>query len=103
MVSYSAASRSREFGIRLALGAQNGTIVRLVIREAVLTILLGLVIGIPLSVAATRLLQSRLHGMSPLDPIIYVTVSVLWIAMAVVAAIISGKKSTVKSYECIAL
>ena len=93
VVSYSAASRSREFGIRVALGAQNCTIVKLVIREGVLTILVGLMIGIPLSVAATKFLQSRLHGMSPLDPIIYVTASVFWIALAVVAAIIPAKRA----------
>jgi putative ABC transport system permease protein len=93
VVSYSAASRRREFGIRLALGAQNGNIVRLVIREAVLTIIVGLVIGIPLSVAATRFLQSRLHGISSLDPVAYVVTSVLWIALAVVAAIVPAKRA----------
>jgi len=93
VVSCLAASRRREFGICLALGAQKGNIVRLVIREAVLTILVGLAIGIPLSVSATRFLQSRLHGISSLDPVVYVVTSVLWIALAVVAAIVPAKRA----------
>ncbi len=93
VVSYSVASRSREFGIRFALGAQNRTILKLVLREGVLTILAGLLLGIPLSVAATRLLQSRLHGMNSLDPVTYTITSFLWIALAIVAAIVPAKRA----------
>jgi ABC-type antimicrobial peptide transport system permease subunit len=93
VVSYSVGSRSREFGIRLALGAQNGEIIKLVIREGVLTIVTGLLIGIPISMAATRVLQSRLHGMGPLDPITYIITAILWIALAVIAPLFPTRKA----------
>lgn len=60
VISYSVASRSREYGVRLALGARDGNIFRLVIGEGVLVVLIGLAIGIPLSIAATRFLQSSM-------------------------------------------
>ena len=93
VVSYSAASRSREFGIRLAVGAQNGKIMSLVMREGVLTVMAGMAIGIPASIGATRFLQSRLHGMSPLDPVTYLTISVLWITLAVLAGIVPARRA----------
>ncbi len=93
VVSYSVRSRSREFGIRLALGAQNGEIIRLVIREGVLTIVTGLLIGIPISMAATRIFQSRLHSMSPLDPITYVITAILWIALAIIAPLFPARRA----------
>jgi predicted permease len=75
--------RRREFGIRLALGAANGDIVRLVARYAVSVSSVGLVIGLPLSYFGTRVFQSMLFGVSRLDPALYLAaIATLTLAVA---------------------
>lgn len=80
VMSYAVAQRSREIGIRTALGSSAGRIVRLVAAEGTTLIAIGVVIGLAGAVAATRLLQSLLYGVSPLD------LSTWLLAMLVLAA-----------------
>ena len=72
LIAQTGIERRREFGIRLALGAAGIDIVRLVTRYAVVVSSIGIVIGLSLSYFGTRLIQSMLFGVSPLDPAIYV-------------------------------
>ncbi len=93
VISYSVARRSREFGIRLALGAPQSNIMKLVFREGIATVLVGLTLGLPCAIALARLLVNRLHGVSPLDPISYAAISMLWICVAILAVLVPARKA----------
>jgi putative ABC transport system permease protein len=68
VISYMVARRTNEIGIRMALGADGGGIVRLILREALLLLGIGLVVGVGLSLAAARTASSMLFGLKPYDP-----------------------------------
>ncbi len=67
-MSYTIARRTREIGIRMALGAQRGAILFGVVRETLVVVAAGLLLGLPLTLAMTRLLKSQLFGVTPNDP-----------------------------------
>jgi predicted permease len=77
VMAYVVSQRTHEFGIRLALGAQTGDVLRLVFRQGLMLGLLGIVLGLALSLAVTRLLATFLHGVSPFDAAIFVSVPLL--------------------------
>jgi predicted permease len=79
-----AAQRTREIGVRMALGATSGSVRWMVLRQGVLLVVSGLVLGIPAALAASRLLKGLLYGVEPMDP---VTVSAAALAMFGVAAL----------------
>jgi predicted permease len=93
IVSYSVAQRAREFGIRIALGANKASILKHVVSEGVHLALAGLGIGLPVSIAASRLLASRLHGLSPLSPLVYIVISLVVIAAAGLAALLPARRA----------
>jgi len=94
VMSYSVARRSREMGLRSALGAQRGDVLRLILKNAMALVLAGLVIGLPLATAMTRLLKSQLHGVGTADPSsIAFAVGVL-IVSALVAALVPALRAT---------
>jgi len=68
-ISYSVSSRTIEIGVRIALGAQRGEVLGMVVRESGLVALLGLAIGLPIGFALGHALQSMLFGLSPADPV----------------------------------
>ncbi len=70
VTAYNAGRRINEIGVRIALGASRGHVVRLVLRGAFGLILLGLLVGLPLTFAAGRFLGSQLYGMNPYDPVV---------------------------------
>jgi len=81
LLAYTIGRRQRELGLRMALGASGTLLVRMVVREALLLVLLGLAVGIPLALAVGRLTGSMLFGLSPFDGLTLAgTVSVLLIA-----------------------
>lgn len=92
VISYSVAQRTHEFGIRAALGAGNGDIVRQVIMEGVVLASLGLAIGLPGSMILSRFVSSRMHGLSPLDPATYITISFLSLAVAFLASFLPARR-----------
>jgi ABC-type antimicrobial peptide transport system permease subunit len=69
VVSYTVSRRTREIGIRIALGAERATVLWLVLREVALLTLVGIGIGIPAALASSRLVRSQLFGISPSDPL----------------------------------
>jgi predicted permease len=85
MVSYSIAQRTREIGIRTALGAQSGQVLRLVLGEGLQPILAGMAIGVAASAGASRLLAATLFGLNPFDAISFSGVSLLLGAIALLA------------------
>jgi len=82
LMSYTVNRRTGEIGIRMALGAERGRIVRMILRETLLLIACGLLIGLPMAVLASRLIASQLFGLKPGDPI---TFSAACLGMAAVA------------------
>jgi predicted permease len=93
VVAWSMARRTREIGVRMALGARPGEIFRLVLRDTLLLVSLGLVIGIPLALVATRLIQGMLFGLGTTDPVVIVLASILLIAAATLAVSLPARRA----------
>ncbi len=93
-VAYSAVQRTREFGIRIALGAQSPDVLRQVLREGVMLGVVGLAIGLVIAFAATRVLRSQLFGVSPTDPASFTAVSLVLLVVAVLASYVPARRAT---------
>ncbi|MBL8962006.1 MAG: FtsX-like permease family protein, partial [Gemmatimonadetes bacterium] len=93
VMSYSVAQRTREIGIRMAIGAARGEVVGLVMRQGLQLVGLGAGIGIALALAATRLIRGMLYGESPLDPVTFVGVPLLLGAVAALAIMIPARRA----------
>jgi predicted permease len=93
VMSYTVAARTREIGVRMALGARRIDVMRLVLRDAMLLVIIGLGIGIPLSLANTRLLHSYLFGLKGTDPFSLLAVVVLLGAVAALAGFIPARRA----------
>ena len=93
MVGYSVVERTREIGIRMALGAQREQVLGLVLRETARPMLFGTVIGIAVSAAISRLLSSMLFGLNPRDAISFAGVSLLLIAVALLAGYLPARRA----------
>jgi len=83
VMAYTVAQRTREVGIRMALGAAQGSVIWMVMREVLILIGIGVVAGVPAALGLTKLVQSQLFGLTPHDP---VTLTLATIALAVVAS-----------------
>jgi len=84
VISYSVSRRTNEIGIRVALGASRGTILRMVLRETLVLTFAGLAVGLPCALAGSRLLRNMLFGVSAGDP---ATLAIVAITLAAVAAL----------------
>lgn len=94
VISYAVARRTREIGIRMALGAQRRSVLWLVIRDAALLVAAGAVIGIPAALAATRLVKAFLYGISPQDPLSIAAVTAVLVAVAALAGLLPARRAT---------
>jgi putative ABC transport system permease protein len=94
VISYSVTQRTNEFGIRLALGAQAQDVLVLVVRQSMLLIALGTGIGLAASFAITHLLSSMLFGVSATDLPTFAAVSLLLIAVALLACFVPARRAT---------
>jgi len=92
-MSYRVALRRAEFGIRMALGAQVGAIVRLVLGEVVLVVMAGVAAGIAISLAATSTLQKLLFGLGPRDTVTMAAAALLLAGVALVAAYAPARRA----------
>jgi predicted permease len=92
--SYSVAARTRELGVRIALGARGSDVLRLVMREGLGVCLAGLALGLPAAWAATRTLASQLHGLSPHDALTYTSASLLLVAVGLLACYLPAHRAT---------
>jgi len=91
VVAYGTAQRRRELGIRLALGAEPASVIRLIVRQAMLPVGLGVAAGLAAALAASRLLGSLLYGVSPLDLTTYGVVAVFVAGVALAASWIPAR------------
>ncbi len=94
VISYSVAQRTREMGIRIALGAQRGSILRMVVREGALLATMGAGAGMAASLLATRLIRGLLYGIGVTDPATFVAVPLLLTAVALVASYVPARRAT---------
>jgi len=93
VMAYNVEQRTSEIGVRMALGADRGRIVRMVLRGAFAQIGIGLGLGIPLAVAAGRLMTKQLYGVAPWDPRMLTIASLLLCAAALVASLIPALRA----------
>lgn len=93
MMSYSVTQRRREMGIRLALGASAGAVLRMVLRQGMIVVFLGIGGGGILAWTATRLLNSYLFGVSATSPPVFILTSVLLVSVALIACLIPAKRA----------
>jgi predicted permease len=94
ILSYSVSGRTREIGVRMALGAQRGSVLKMVLREAGKLVLLGIVIGVPAAMLAGRLFSSMLFGLKATDPLSMVLVVVVLLAITLLASYIPARRAT---------
>ena len=94
-LSYTVVERTREIGVRLALGAEPRGIVWMILREVLLFVLLaGVAIGLPLALASTRAIRGLLYGLQPADPLTLAAVVAATFAVTSLAALIPARKAS---------
>jgi putative ABC transport system permease protein len=94
VVSYAVTERTRELGVRMALGADRAATLRLVMGRSMLLVGCGTACGLAVSVAVTRALSRLLYEVSPLDPLVFVSVTVLLAAAGFVASLVPATRAT---------
>ena len=93
VISYSVSQRTREIGVRMALGAARRDVNRLVLREGVPLIVVGLALGLLAAFGLTRLMSALLFGVSPVDPITFAAVSLALAAVALLASYLPARRA----------
>ena len=93
VMAYSVSQRTQEIGIRMALGAARGSVIRLIVWQGARVALAGVAIGIPAALAATRVLRGALVGVQPNDPATLTAVAALLAAVALVAAYVPARRA----------
>ncbi|MGH9703182.1 MAG: FtsX-like permease family protein, partial [Candidatus Acidiferrales bacterium] len=94
LISYTVLLRTREIGIRMALGAQRRDILRLVLGQGMASTLAGTCIGLVAALGLTRLMSSLLYGVSPSDGFTFASVAVLMVLVAMAACAIPARRAT---------
>ena len=94
VTAYSVARRTREFGIRMALGASRGNVLALVLRGALLQLVVGLAVGVPVALAGGRLLANQLYGLKSYDPLILGAAGLVLAACALMAGLVPARRAT---------
>jgi putative ABC transport system permease protein len=94
VMSYSVAQRTREIGIRMALGAQTGAVLKLAVGYGMKLVIAGIVIGLIAAFALTRVMSSLLFGVTATDPTTFTLISLLLVAVAALASYIPARRAT---------
>ncbi|MGA8908773.1 MAG: FtsX-like permease family protein, partial [Acidobacteriaceae bacterium] len=85
--------RTREIGVRMALGAQRSDVLRLVLRQGAKMALAGVALGIVLAFGLTRLMRAQLFGVTPHDPLTFVAVALVLMVVALAACYIPARRA----------
>jgi ABC-type antimicrobial peptide transport system permease subunit len=94
VIAYDVAQRTREFGVRIALGATARNILQLVVRQGLALIALGIVLGLGAALIGAQLIDSMLFGVSPHDPATLVAITVLLGSVALLACLVPAHRAT---------
>lgn len=94
IVAYSVSQRSREFGIRVALGAKPAQIIRMVVGQNLRVVVIGLVLGLVIAIPATRLLRGLLYQVGPNDPAVFLGIGSMLAVVAIVASYLPARRGT---------
>ncbi|HVP55858.1 MAG TPA: ABC transporter permease [Candidatus Eisenbacteria bacterium] len=94
VMSYSVSRRTHEMGVRMALGAERGDVVRLVLRQAMVLVAAGTACGILAAFALSRFMANQLYGVKPNDPLTYASVVAVVIAVALLASYFPARRAT---------
>jgi putative ABC transport system permease protein len=94
VISYAVTQRTREIGIRVALGAQHSELKRMFVRDGLMLAGVGVACGLAAAFPLTRLMTSLLFGISPLDPATYVAVSLVLVGAAALASYVPAHRAT---------
>jgi ABC-type antimicrobial peptide transport system permease subunit len=93
VMSYSVARRTHEIGVRMALGAERGDVLRLVMRETLWLALAGVALGIPAALGATRWIAGQLFGVTAYDPLTITLGTLLLVAVMALAGYLPARKA----------
>ena len=93
VISYTVSQRQREIGIRLALGAQGGDVLQMVLRQGAKLALIGVAIGVCAAFALTQLMRNLLFGVTAYDPVTFVAVAVLLVVVVLLASYIPARRA----------
>jgi putative ABC transport system permease protein len=94
VISYSVTQRTREIGIRMALGAEPLQVMRLILAYGLKLVLIGVAVGIGASLALTRLMSSLLFGVTATDPVTFTAVAVLLVVVSLAACYVPARRAT---------
>jgi predicted permease len=94
VLAYSVAQRTKEIGIRMALGADPRNIARMVLRDAAVLLVMGLAVGTALALVATRVAEALLFGLQPNDPLTFAGVAAVLLGVAMMACYIPARRAT---------
>jgi ABC-type antimicrobial peptide transport system permease subunit len=93
LVSYTVSQRTHEMGIRLALGAARGEIIRLVLTRGLALAVIGTIIGVAVALATTRLLAGLTAGVQPTDPLPFAIATLVLLAAALIASYLPARRA----------
>ena len=94
VMAHGVARRTSEIGIRMALGARGGNIAWMILRETLLLVVLGLVIGVPAALLAARFISSQLFGLQPADPVALIGAAVILTLVALLAGYVPARRAS---------
>ena len=94
VTAYTVSQRTHELGIRLALGAQVGDVLRMILRQGLTVIVIGLVVGLAAAFTLLRLMRSLLFGVSATDPLTFVAITIVLLFVALIACYIPARRAT---------
>jgi ABC-type antimicrobial peptide transport system permease subunit len=94
VLSYVVAERTREIGLRMALGATAGAVRRMVVSQGTRVVIWGVVIGIAAAFASTRLLGSLLYGVNAVEPIVFAAMALMMIGIGVLASYMPARRAS---------
>ncbi len=92
-MAYAVTQRTREIGIRMALGATSTRVMTLVVRQAMILVAIGLILGVGGAIGLTRFIANELYGVTATDPATFVEVSAGLVAVAVLASLIPARRA----------
>jgi predicted permease len=94
VLAYVVAERTREIGVRMALGATAGAVRRMVVSQGARVVMVGTVVGLAAALASTRLLDTLLYEVDALDPLVFVTMSIMLIAIGMLASYVPARRAS---------